>query len=169
MKIKLLSGMIMSVLLLAGCASKSNAENQGSNEKETFRSEKIDNEIELSEDIKKAIALETSEIEVVEKIPSEYLAYIPSAGKIVPVAYQTKDYFGDGGEITKYANVYLPADYDKSDKRYAVLYLMHGIGGSETEWGLTGDQSIIKKIQENLVAKKEIEGLNQMTPFCHLI
>ena len=128
MKIKLLSGMIMSVLLLAGCASKSNTENQGSNEKETFRSEKI-----------------------------------------VPVAYQTKDYFGNGGVITKYANVYLPADYDKSDKRYAVLYLMHGIGGSETEWGLTGDQSIIKKIQENLVAKKEIEGLNQMTPFCHLI
>ena len=41
MKIKLLSGMIMSVLLLAGCASKSNAENQGSNEKETFRSEKL--------------------------------------------------------------------------------------------------------------------------------
>ena len=123
MKIKLLSGMIMSVLLLAGCASKSNAENQGSNEKETFRSEKI-----------------------------------------VPVAYQTKDYFGNGGEITKYANVYLPADYDKSDKRYAVLYLMHGIGGSETEWGLTGDQSIIKKIQENLVAKKEIEPFIIVTP-----
>jgi enterochelin esterase-like enzyme len=30
-------------------------------------------------------------------------------------------------------NVYTPPDYDKS-KKYPVLYLMHGIGGDETEW-----------------------------------
>jgi len=115
--------------------------------------------------IKQAIALETSEIEIVEKIPSEYMAYIPNAGKVIPISYPSKDYFGDKTlEITKYANVYLPANYDKTDKRYAVLYLMHGIGGSEAEWGLIGDTSLIKKIQENLVAKGEIDPFIIVTP-----
>ena len=31
------------------------------------------------------------------------------------------------------ANVYLPPDYS-SEKKYPVLYLLHGIGGDETEW-----------------------------------
>jgi enterochelin esterase-like enzyme len=31
------------------------------------------------------------------------------------------------------ANVYLPPDY-ASDRNYPVLYLLHGIGGDETEW-----------------------------------
>lgn len=157
------------LMILTGCASK-NAENK-TEEKEVVSvavEEKVDTveeEFELPEEIKQAIALETSEIEIVEKIPSEYMAYIPNAGKVIPVSYKSKDYFGDKDlEITKYANVYLPANYDKSNKRYAVLYLMHGIGGSEAEWGLTGDSSLIKKIQENLVAKGEIEPFIIVTP-----
>lgn len=34
---------------------------------------------------------------------------------------------------TRKANVYTPPSYDKS-KKYPVLYLLHGIGGDETEW-----------------------------------
>ena len=154
--------LLITVLLLSGCASKN-----VTTEKEPQQEEKIAEVVEetsIPEEIKKAIALETSEIEVAEKIPSEYLAYIPFAGRIIPISYPSKDYHGDGGEIKKYANVYLPANYDKTNKRYAVLYLMHGIGGSETEWGLTGDQSIIKKIQENLVEKGEIEPFIIVTP-----
>ncbi len=98
-----------------------------------------------------------------EKIPSEYLVTLPDCGKIEPITYSTKDYFGDGGEIKKYANVYLPAGYDGS-KQYSVLYLMHGIGGSETEWGMTGNHSIIKKIVDNLVAKGEQEPFIIVTP-----
>lgn len=30
--------------------------------------------------------------------------------------------------------VYLPDDYAKVDKRFPVLYLLHGAGGNETEW-----------------------------------
>lgn len=34
---------------------------------------------------------------------------------------------------TRKMNVYTPPDYSK-DRRYPVLYLLHGIGGDETEW-----------------------------------
>jgi enterochelin esterase-like enzyme len=36
------------------------------------------------------------------------------------------------------ALVYLPPDYRRSRKRYPVLYLLHGGGGSELDWVLRG-------------------------------
>jgi enterochelin esterase-like enzyme len=30
--------------------------------------------------------------------------------------------------------IYLPPGYDTSDRRYSVLYMLHGMGGSNTEW-----------------------------------
>lgn len=98
-----------------------------------------------------------------DKIPSEYFATLENGGQIKPISYTTKDYFGDNSQITKFANVYLPAGYDGS-KQYCVLYLMHGIGGSETEWGMTGNHSIVKKIMDNLAAKGEIDPFIVVTP-----
>lgn len=34
--------------------------------------------------------------------------------------------------------VYLPKDYEHSDRRYPVIYLLHGRGGSETDWYYKG-------------------------------
>ena len=98
-----------------------------------------------------------------DAIPREYMAFVENGGRVEPITYETKDYAGDGGKITKYANVYLPAGYDGS-KKYPVLYLMHGIGGSETEWGLVGDSSLIKKIAENLVIRDEAVPFIIVTP-----
>ena len=77
---------------------------------------------------------------IVERIPVKdtYLLYT-NCGKIEEITYQTKDYYGDGSEITKTAFVYLPKDYDET-KQYNVLYLMHGIGGDEKEWGIKGGE-----------------------------
>ena len=50
------------------------------------------------------------------------------AGRIEPFEY--------GSRVTgtrRKANVYLPPGYS-SDRKYRVLYLLHGIGGDETEW-----------------------------------
>jgi enterochelin esterase-like enzyme len=84
-------------------------------------------------------------------------------GTIEHISYQTKDYYGDGEEITKYAYVYLPYEYDEA-KQYDVLYLMHGIGGSEREWGMTGDDSKVKKIMDNLIFNEQAKPFIIVTP-----
>lgn len=104
---------------------------------------------------------ENQEVEIVEgivdKIPVKdtYLLYV-DCGKIEEITYQTKDYYGDGSEITKTAFVYLPKDYDET-KQYNVLYLMHGIGGDEKEWGMFNSSSKVKAMMDNLIQKGAIE------------
>ena len=49
-------------------------------------------------------------------------------GKLEMVSYESKSV-----GTTRKMNVYTPPGYSK-DKKYPVLYLLHGIGGDETEW-----------------------------------
>jgi enterochelin esterase-like enzyme len=49
-------------------------------------------------------------------------------GKLEMVSYESKTV-----GTTRKMNVYTPPGYSK-DKKYPVLYLLHGIGGDETEW-----------------------------------
>ena len=43
---------------------------------------------------------------VVDAIPVQYRVTTEIGGNIEKITYNTKDYFGDGGEITKEAFVY---------------------------------------------------------------
>ena len=104
------------------------------------------------------------EVAVVDTIPAEYLTKLSeNSGTIEKISYQTKDYFGDGAEISKSAYVYLPYNYDEA-KQYNVLYLMHGIGGSIDEWGMNSDSSQVKIMMDNLINKGEIEPFIVVTP-----
>lgn len=108
--------------------------------------------------------LEKAPIEAVDTIPSEDLVErTDHKGTIEHINYQTKDYFGDKSEITKAAYVYLPYDYDEN-KQYNVLYLMHGIGGTENEWGMNSDTSRIKIMMDHLIYRGEIEPFIIVTP-----
>ena len=49
-------------------------------------------------------------------------------GKLEMISYESKSV-----GTTRKMNVYTPPGYSK-DKKYPVLYLLHGIGGDETEW-----------------------------------
>ena len=94
---------------------------------------------------------------IVDKVPSS--AFTPKythGSKIEEISYTTKAYYGDGEELTKTAFVYLPANYDES-KQYNVLYLMHGIGGNEREWGMVDITSKVKAMMDNLILKGAIE------------
>ncbi len=46
--------------------------------------------------------------------------------------------------------VYTPAEYDESNDRYPVLYLLHGMGGDEEAWVATGR---VVEIMDNLIAQ----------------
>ena len=50
--------------------------------------------------------------------------------------------------------LYLPAGYETSDRRYPVTYLLHGGGGSQTDWVQLGNmqQIVDKGIREGHIA-----------------
>lgn len=84
-------------------------------------------------------------------------------GKIEKITYKTKDYSDDLSEVTKNAFVYLPNNYDSS-KKYPVLYLLHGVGGTEAEWQMTNNNSLVKKMMDNLIEENLIEPFIIVTP-----
>src|SRR6478672_8988940 len=67
-------------------------------------------------------------------------------GKLETVEYDSKTV-----GIVRKARVYTPPGYSK-DKKYPVLYLLHGIGGDENEWPRGGAPDVIF---DNLYADKK--------------
>jgi len=97
-------------------------------------------------------------------IPGEYTAINTAcSGTIKEIEYKTYAYYGNGEELTKKAFVYLPPQYDET-KQYNVLYLMHGIGGNEREWGMINGLSQVKLMMDNLIAYGDIEPFIVVTP-----
>jgi enterochelin esterase-like enzyme len=76
-------------------------------------------------------------------------------GKIELVEYESKS-VGN----TRKVNVYTPPGYS-SDKKYPVLYLLHGIGGDEQEWPRGGRPELIL---DNLIADKKAEPMIIVMP-----
>lgn len=177
-KCEKLLAMLMIVCFITACGG--NAEVQESETEET--------ELEANEEmIAEAIRQETAKVEpeteaeeskaeeqeegtreataeISDIIPVKYTAYqLAESGSIEQISYTTRDYFGDGHEITKCANVYLPYGYSE-DKKYNVLYLMHGIGGDENEWGMNNNSSKVKLIMDNLIYHGDIEPFIVVTP-----
>ena len=86
-----------------------------------------------------------------------------NGGTVEAITYMARDYLGDGPEVEKKAYVYLPYGYDGTQK-YDVLYLCHGIGGSENEWGMGREDSVIKNLMDNMIMRGEIKPFIVVTP-----
>jgi S-formylglutathione hydrolase FrmB len=67
--------------------------------------------------------------------------------------------------LKRWMEVYTPPGYSK-DKKYSVLYLLHGIGGNEThEWtGMGGNQGGAANLLDNLNADKKLEPMIVVFP-----
>ena len=52
--------------------------------------------------------------------------------------------------------VYTPAGYEKGDRRYPVLYLLHGMGGDENAWAELGRAT---QVLDNMIARGEVEPM----------
>ena len=63
------------------------------------------------------------------------------------------------------ANVYLPPGYS-TDKKYPVLYLLHGIGGNETEWIRFAHPDVLL---DNLIADGKAKPMVVVMPLGHTI
>lgn len=66
-------------------------------------------------------------------------------GSVMSVWYPSET-FGTDRRI----NLYLPAGYENSDKRYPVLYLLHGSGGDENAWLELGR---VSRLMDNMIAQ----------------
>jgi enterochelin esterase-like enzyme len=67
-------------------------------------------------------------------------------GKLERVDYDSKTV-----GVKRWMQVYTPPGYSK-DKKYPVLYLLHGIGGNENEWRRGGHPEVIL---DNVIAEKK--------------
>jgi enterochelin esterase-like enzyme len=76
-------------------------------------------------------------------------------GKIDTVLYDSKTV-----GTQRRAVIYTPPGFSK-DKKYPVLYLLHGIGGDEKEWLIGGQPQVIL---DNLYAEKKIEPMIVVMP-----
>jgi enterochelin esterase-like enzyme len=83
-------------------------------------------------------------------------------GKLEKVDY---DATAVSAELKRWMEVYTPPGYSK-DKKYPVLFLLHGIGGNENhEWtGLGNNQGRAAVILDNLIADKKIEPMIVVFP-----
>ncbi len=90
-----------------------------------------------------------SRAELVDEIPAKVLAGAEAGGTVGRISYPTRDYAGDGSPLIKEALVYLPPAYPEGGP-FDVLFLLHGLGGDETEWGFDAD-SDAKKIVDSLI------------------
>ena len=93
----------------------------------------------------------------VKKAPQDFDVYRPGVaqGKIDTVYYESKT-VGSERKVL----IYTPPGFSKN-KKYPVLYLLHGIGGDETEW-LKGAQPQV--ILDNLYAENRIAPMIVVMP-----
>jgi len=76
-------------------------------------------------------------------------------GKLETIEYESKTV-----GTTRKMQVYTPPGYTK-DKKYPVLYILHGIGGDETEWQRFAQ---VDAMMDNLVADKKAEPMIVVMP-----
>lgn len=98
-------------------------------------------------------------------VPDEYRAISKMAGTIECLEYPVVN-LANTTDI-KRLNVYLPYGYEGSDsnKKYNVLYLMHGGGENENLlFGGPGQSKELKRIIDNMIEKGDIEPLIVVTP-----
>ena len=90
---------------------------------------------------------QSSGIEVPEGKEGDY--YRPQAG--VPKGQvRSFQYYAQSTHQWRRAMVYTPAEYERGNKRYPVLYLQHGMGEDETGWSHQGH---MQNIMDNLTAQ----------------
>ena len=76
-------------------------------------------------------------------------------GRLEMISYESKSV-----GTTRKMQVYTPPGYTK-DKKYPVLYLLHGIGGDETEWQRFAKPNILL---DNLLGKGKVTPMIVVMP-----
>jgi enterochelin esterase-like enzyme len=91
----------------------------------------------------------------------------PRAGRIVtePVHGASLEQTVTGESAARSVTIYLPPGYDASRKRYPVIYLLHGIGGTDTEWAESKEPwQSIQSVMDNGIAAGLLQEMIVVMP-----
>ena len=102
-------------------------------------------------------------------VPSEYNEPFDHPGTVVPFDYESKDYAGNGGTVSKTAYVYLPYGYDENDTdiKYDIIYLMHGWGGHHAvHWAFRSDRKRTAHLQLRWYKRWDRKLSDDGEPYC---
>lgn len=83
-------------------------------------------------------------------------AFSAKAGKVVTDSLESKVL----GACVKY-NVYLPSGFDKSDKQYPVIYMLHGLSDNYTAWVERGG---MQTVADELIGTGELRDVVIIMP-----
>ncbi|MFN5051766.1 MAG: alpha/beta hydrolase, partial [Planctomyces sp.] len=100
---------------------------------------------------------DAADIQMFPEPPSNITQHQPQVphGKLEIIEYQSKTV-----GTTRRMNVYTPPGYSP-EKKYPVLYLLHGIGGDETEWQRYADPA---NLLDNLIAAEQATPMIVVMP-----
>jgi enterochelin esterase-like enzyme len=97
-----------------------------------------------------------SQVEVAGDTPQIWDSRPVPHGLLQIVTYESKSI-----GATRQAYVYTPPDYNRTNTRYPVLYLLHGGGDLDPGWSMTGRAHII---MDNLIAEKKARPMVVVMP-----
>ena len=97
-----------------------------------------------------------SQVEVAGEGPQFWDSKPVPHGLLQIVTYESKAL-----AATRQAYVYTPPDYNRSNTKYPVLYLLHGGGDLDPGWSMTGRAHII---MDNLIAEKKARPMVVVMP-----
>ena len=101
-------------------------------------------------------------MEYVFEIPDKMLKPCERRGRVERFEYDTFSYEEDNRKLHKGAWVYLPYGYDGSDRKYDILYLLHGGFVNEDWWFVTYPDTVT--ILDNMIAAGICEPCIIVTP-----
>lgn len=136
------------IMCLSGCSGAEMKNNTSMKAKSSLKHEQIvsDNSIGASETEK---YVRTFSKELI-KIKEGYTSPVKNGVKTERITYQHKDH-------TKNAIVYLPPDYDKTQK-HNILYILGGVSADERAFfGQAGNNSEFKNILDNMISNGDIK------------
>src|SRR5439155_23228076 len=85
-----------------------------------------------------------------EATPPPSLAPVPEVATLPgPARLVESSFFSPSLAQTMAFSVYLPAGYEGGSRRYPVLYMLHGLGGSHNDWQRWGLFDVASQLIEN--------------------
>ena len=155
----LCAGLASMLLFFGGCAGQGNTEQTSSEDIPTNTSvaeQKTTVVDSTTESTSPKDNMDyTSQTGYTTAVPQSYKTESEHGGSVERLDYDSIDYARDSSKITKTAYIYTPYGYDENntEKRYDIIYLMHGWGGHTGEYF---DYTGMKNVFDNLIENGDI-------------